>query len=143
MSLPALTTATPTCDLLLARGRELHVEGRPEASVAHLHHARLGVGGARPGLFGLAAVALLGSSHFGQLLQRRSDALLTFLGSTQLGRLRLALGLTRIDLRGLLGPLHQFACLTQVLLQAGLPTATMPPRHRRVRACRLALRAPG
>ena len=130
MSLPALTTATPTCDVLLARGRELHVEGRPEASVTHLHHACLGVGGARPGLFGLAAVALLGGSHFGQLLQRRSDALLTFqrrsdalltfLGSTQLGRLCLALGLTRTDLRGLLGRLHQFACLNQVLLQSWL-----------------------
>ena len=113
-------------DLLFARGGELHVVGRPEAAVAHLHHARVGIGGARSGL-GLGAVALLGCGHFGQLLQRGSDALFALQGRAQLGRLRVALGLARVRLGLRLDRLHQLAGLAQVFVQAGLAAKRRRP----------------
>jgi hypothetical protein len=67
-------------DLLFTRGGELHVVGRPEAAVAHLHDPRFGVGGARSRVFGLAAVALLGRRHFRQLRQGLTNSLFTRLG---------------------------------------------------------------
>lgn len=72
-------------DLILAGGGKLLVEGRAKTAIAHLHDPGLRIGGARPGVLGLAAVALLGRRHFGQLLQCRLDALLPLLGSAQPG----------------------------------------------------------
>lgn len=107
-------------DLAFALGGELHIEGGSKAAVAHLHDTCVGVGGARSGVFGLATVALLGRGHFGQLLQCRLDALLSLLGGTQLGRLRLTLGKAGGCLGLCLDRLHPLARLAQVFVQAGL-----------------------
>ena len=56
-------TAITHDDLVLARGGQLHVEGRPEAAVGHLHHPRVGIGGARARVFRLVAVAPPGGRH--------------------------------------------------------------------------------
>jgi hypothetical protein len=116
--------------LVLACGGKLHVEGGAETPITHLHHARIGVRGAGPGLLTLATVALLHRHHLGQLVQCRLDAPLALLGCAQLGRLRLTLGPRRVALRLTLDVVHQLPSLQQMLLQAGFAAKRCPPRIR-------------
>jgi len=117
MSLPALTTSTPTIPLRFAVGGELGVVGRTEAPVGHLHHAGIGIGGRGSGFFGLATAAHLGSFQFGQALQRFFHPLFNLALGTFTHRLRASACLPRIFVDLLFERLHPLARLLQTFVE--------------------------
>jgi len=87
-------TSTPVITCVVRVGGELHVEGRPEAAVAHLHHRRFGVTRADAGL--VLFVFLLFRFRCGYPFQCRFHAVAAFFGGTLTSGLLAAIGRRRV-----------------------------------------------
>ena len=123
---------------LLAGGADhLHVDGRSEAAIGHLHHPRLRIGGGGARLFRLFALlagrllALLALGfHLVQGVQRRRDALGAFARRAFLGcahALVAGIGVL-VDLA--LEPLHQIARHRKMLFELATAAERGRPRAR-------------